>query len=54
MIHLLSEAGNLLGRLLGNTVYVGFELREEAVLEILSMDVINPRACPAKGLSAGR
>ncbi|AEI51221.1 Fic family protein [Runella slithyformis] len=40
LIHLLSEARNLQGRLMGKMESLGFELRDEALLETLTSDVL--------------
>ncbi|HBA12487.1 MAG TPA: hypothetical protein DCW98_00735 [Bacteroidales bacterium] len=40
VINLLSEARNLQGRLIGKMESMGFELRDEASLEILTLDVL--------------
>lgn len=39
-INLLSEARNLQGRLIGKMESLGFELRDEALLETLTLDVL--------------
>lgn len=39
-VHLLSEARNLQGRLIGKMESLGFELRDEALLETLTLDVL--------------
>lgn len=39
-VNLLSEARNLQGRLMGKMESLGFELRDEALLEILTLDVL--------------
>jgi Fic family protein len=39
-VNLLSEARNLQGRLIGKMEYLGFELRNEALLETLTLDVL--------------
>lgn len=39
-VNLLSEARNLQGRLIGKMESLGFELRDEAILETLTLDVI--------------
>lgn len=40
LINLLSEARNLQGRILGKMEYLGFDLRNEATLETLTLDVL--------------
>ncbi len=39
-VNLLSEARNLQGRLIGKMEFLGFELRDEALLETLTLDVL--------------
>jgi Fic family protein len=39
-VNLLSEARNLQGRLIGKMESLGFELRDEALLETLTLDVL--------------
>jgi Fic family protein len=41
IVYLLSEARNLQGRLIGRMESLGFELRDEALLETLTLDVLN-------------
>jgi Fic family protein len=40
IVNLLSEARNLQGRLMGKMEFLGFDLRSEAVLDTLTLDVI--------------
>lgn len=40
LVHLLSEARNLQGRLLGKMESLGFDLRSEALLDTLTLDVV--------------
>ena len=40
IVNLLSEARNLQGRLQGKMESLGFELRNEAILDTLTLDVI--------------
>jgi Fic family protein len=39
-VNLLSEARNLQGRLIGKMESLGFEFRDEAILETLTLDVL--------------
>jgi Fic family protein len=40
IVNLLSEARNLQGRLIGKMESLGFELRNEALLDTLTLDVL--------------
>jgi len=50
-VNLLSEARNLQGRLVGRMVSLGFDLRDEALLETLTLDVLKSAEIEGEFLS---
>lgn len=53
-INLLSEARNLQGRILGRMEFLGFDLRNEANLEILTLDVLKTSEIEGEFLNPGQ
>jgi hypothetical protein len=51
-VYLLGEARNLQGRLMGKMESLGFDLRSEALLETLTLDVLKSTAVILLGFSA--
>jgi Fic family protein len=53
-LHLLSEARNLQGRLIGKMERLGFDLRNEALLDTLTLDVIKSSEIEGEFLNPGQ
>jgi Fic family protein len=53
LVNLLSEARNLQGRLIGKMEFLGFEWRDEALLETLTLDVLKSAETEGELLNPG-
>jgi Fic family protein len=53
-VNLLSEARNLQGRLIGKMESLGFEFRDEALLETLTLDVLKSSEIEGEFLNPGQ
>ena len=54
LVNLLSEARNLQGRLIGKMEFLGFEWRDEALLETLTLDVLKSAETEGELLNPGQ
>lgn len=54
LVNLLSEVRNLQGRLLGRMESLGFDLRNEATLDTLTLDVLKSTEIEGEILNAGQ